>query len=210
MKVVPISSSIFNSGDGFDFTASGDNLTINAGVTVLSEAATGVSDNGEANEVVSNSGTIYSADSTDTAGVGVALYNGDASVINNARALIYGGFWGVYLSGNGNESVVNSGTIIGNLFNGVIFDGSPTSALIENFGYIFGVNPAIWFQVNTVPGHIFNDGTISSEAPATLGAIVIDTASTLVTPIDNSSEGVITGINAIYAKIGMFNPCLSG
>jgi hypothetical protein len=202
--MLPISVSVFQpSGDGVDFTSSGDSLVVDPGITVLSEAGgNGVSGFIFYDETVLNKGTISAADPV--SGIGLLLPHGSSSVTNNAGALISGAF-GVGLEGSGIDSVINVGNIIGNPVAGVIIDGTPASISINNVGYIFGFIAAIAFEDSTVGASLVNGGMLSSDAPNNGGTIYLFTTTNIVTNINNLSQGVISGPSAIYAVTGMFN-----
>jgi Ca2+-binding RTX toxin-like protein len=201
------SNSIQSGLDGLDFDASNETWIIDPGVIVSSQTGLGVFNEGHSNVVLINDGKVFSqvahqGDDGVYFGTFPGTVGGNALVRNNAGAEIFGADIGVLLdikaniyTGIGSNVVNNFGTIIGDV-EGVEFGQHAVSVVLNNHGFIFGQNEAVFDRSG---GTINNFATIRSPAYA----LDLNTAPYLTTSVTNAAGGVIQGLAAsIYISDG--------
>jgi Ca2+-binding RTX toxin-like protein len=185
---VTLGTDTFNtSGDGYDFAASPEIVTVLSDVTIYSQNGDGVY-SGESGSSLVNKGNILSPNE-----YGVRFEGSDGSVTNQAGALVTGYFAGVQMDGAGKQVVTNAGEIIDTwsvaISDGVFFDVAAQGVAFDNSGSILSAGVGVGNNSSSAGGTFDNSGYIDGD----VDGININTSDSLTTDIDNTSTGKIRG-----------------
>ncbi|MGH6734577.1 MAG: hypothetical protein ACRECX_00645 [Methyloceanibacter sp.] len=175
------------------FGANNIQVTIGAGVSVISTVSNGISSNQTGSTLINN-GNIFG----DINGVG--FVGGNAVITNNAGRTIVGGQDGVLVLGDG-TTVTNHGTIIGHRDDGIRFFSD--NFVLNNDGVIYGQDNGV--RADLGGGVMNNSGLIHSDH----FGVFVNTNPGVTTTITNFAGGTIKGSDAAIFTSASFGGRIS-
>ncbi len=176
--------------------------SLSGDITISDANTTGVTSGGDENITVTSSGSVAVTGSTDAISVSSTLLSGN-SIVNDGN--ITAGGDGIFVQGDNNGTISNSGTIstYGNNSEGIL--AIYNTGNIVNSGTITSDRAGIVAVENN--GVILNSGTITAGdvgiyVVATNAGTIINNASLWVNDVDAGGTFTNTGtaVGAIYAK----------